>query len=98
MGSDEEKTQLDEKKAKYDILHKQILDKRAELKAELQEVHDAVQSIWGELMRAGLEKSRFARQVEGYACLYTTKVTNILSYSAIHEFRSPRDVLPHEMT
>ena len=96
--SDEEKTQLDEKKAKYDILHKQILDKRAELKAELQEVHDAVHPIWGELMRAGLEKSRFARQVEGYACLYTTKVTNILSYSAIHEFRSPRDVLPHEMT
>ena len=51
----EEKEQLEEK-LKYDILHKQLLEKRSELKAKLQEVHDAVHPIWGELMRAGLEK------------------------------------------
>jgi HAD superfamily 5'-nucleotidase-like hydrolase len=52
---------------------------------------------WGEMMRAGLEESRFADQVEKYACIYMTKVSDLLSYSPRTYFRPFRRILPHEM-
>lgn len=52
--------------------------------------------IWGELMYSSLKKSRFARQVEGYACLYTTQIVNLRFYSPNQNFRSFRDNMPHD--
>lgn len=52
---------------------------------------------WGEMMRAGLEESRFADQVEKYACIYMTKVADLISYSPRTYFRPLRRVLPHEL-
>lgn len=51
---------------------------------------------WGSLFKEGVEVSSFGDQVEEYACLYTTKVTNLVNYSPTHYFRSPRDFMPHE--
>lgn len=51
---------------------------------------------WGSVFRAGNELSRFGRQVEEYACIYTSRVTNLLRYAPSHYFRSPRHWLPHE--
>lgn len=52
---------------------------------------------WGEMMRAGLEESRFADQVEKYACIYMTKVADLISYSPKTYFRPFRRTLPHEL-
>ncbi|MFO0574155.1 MAG: HAD-IG family 5'-nucleotidase [Polyangia bacterium] len=52
--------------------------------------------FWGPLFKAGAENSRFGEQVEDYACIYTGRVSNFLSYSPFQYFRSPRDHLPHE--
>jgi HAD superfamily 5'-nucleotidase-like hydrolase len=52
---------------------------------------------WGEMMRAGLEESRFADQVEKYACIYMTKVSDLIEYSPRTYFRPQRRVLPHEL-
>ncbi len=52
---------------------------------------------WGEMMRAGLEESRFADQVEKYACIYMTKVSDLMSYSPRTYFRPLRRTLPHEL-
>ena len=52
---------------------------------------------WGEMMRAGLEESRFADQVEKYACIYMTKVSDLISYSPRTYFRPFRRILPHEL-
>jgi HAD superfamily 5'-nucleotidase-like hydrolase len=52
---------------------------------------------WGEMMRAGLEESRFADQVEKYACIYMTKVADLISYSPRTYFRPFRRTLPHEL-
>lgn len=52
---------------------------------------------WGEMMRAGLEESRFADQVEKYACIYMTKVSDLLLCSPRTYFRPFRRILPHEM-
>ncbi len=53
--------------------------------------------FWGEMMRAGLEESRFADQVEKYACIYMAKVSDLILYSPRTYFRPERRVLPHEM-
>lgn len=52
---------------------------------------------WGEMMRAGLEESRFADQVEKYACIYMTKVADLISYSPRTYYRPFRRTLPHEL-
>ncbi len=51
---------------------------------------------WGPLFKAGSENSRLGEQVESYVCIYTSRVSNFLSYSPFHYFRSPREHLPHE--
>lgn len=52
--------------------------------------------MWGEMMRAGQEESRFADQVEKYACIYMQKVSDLLKYSPKTYFRPLKRVLPHE--
>jgi hypothetical protein len=49
------------------------------------------------MFREGTENSRFGDQVEDYACVYTSRVSNFLSYSPLRFFRSPRDQMPHEL-
>ena len=39
----------------------------------------------------------FGQQVEDYACVYTSRVSNFLAYSPLRYFRSPRDHMPHEL-
>jgi len=53
--------------------------------------------FWGSLMKEGTEMSSFGDQVEAYACVYTSRVSNLLHYSPLQYFRSPRDLMPHEM-
>ena len=52
--------------------------------------------IWGPLMKSGNEHSIFGEQVERYACMYTSRVTNFLAYSPMQYHRAPHDRLPHE--
>src|SRR5207247_3395373 len=51
---------------------------------------------WGLLFKEGNENSRFGEQVEQYACLYTSRVSNFLHYSPVQYYRSPREQMPHE--
>ncbi|MDF2696343.1 MAG: superfamily [Labilithrix sp.] len=52
---------------------------------------------WGSLLKESAEQSSFGKQVDDYACLYTSRVSNFLSYSPQQAFRSPRDVMAHEI-
>lgn len=51
---------------------------------------------WGLLMRAGIDKSYFARQVERYADVYTSRVSNLLELTPFVYLRAPRVSLPHD--
>ncbi len=51
---------------------------------------------WGLLTRAGNDKSHLARQVERYADLYTSRVSNFLRVTPFEYLRSPRGSLPHD--
>ena len=50
---------------------------------------------WGLLMRAGNDKSLFAKQVERSADLYTARVSNFAHYTPFVYLRSYRGQLPH---
>ena len=52
--------------------------------------------FWGSVFREGHEQSRFGWQVEAYACIYTSRVSNLLAYSTAQYFRAPRHWMPHE--
>ncbi len=51
---------------------------------------------WGRLFKDGTGHSVFGEQVGVWACLYTSRLANFLSYSPIHYFRAAPDLLPHE--
>ena len=52
---------------------------------------------WGPLMRAGNDKSLFARQVERYADVYTSRVSNLRHETPFAYLRAARGSLPHDL-
>ena len=51
---------------------------------------------WGETMRAGVEPSRLAGQIEKYACIYMAKISDFVDYSPRTYYRPRKKTLPHE--
>ena len=93
------------KKEENEEVSKQEINK---LFAEIEKVNSSISELlvkyrshfnptWGEMMRAGQEESRFADQVEKYACIYMQKVSDLLKYSPKTYFRPLKRVLPHEV-
>ncbi|CAN6450582.1 unnamed protein product [Victoria cruziana] len=60
------------------------------------ELHQKFHKPWGQLMKTGYQNSRFAHQVERFACLYTSQVTNLGFYSPNKYYRPSEDFMPHE--
>jgi hypothetical protein len=84
-----------------------IVEELARLKSALQSLDDTVAPLaraaseisnpsWGPLMWAGNDKSHFARQVERYADIYTSRVSNFAFATPFVYLRSPRGSLPHD--
>ena len=78
---------------------------RRALRGVLERVEDLAEDLdgganpyWGLVLKEGGEKSRFGDQVEDYACIYTSRVSNLLFYSPTQYFRSRRGRMPHEET
>jgi HAD superfamily 5'-nucleotidase-like hydrolase len=86
-----------EAKRRLDELRAALKSASEELERLDQEVDRAFNPYWGAIFREGTENSRFGEQVEDYACVYTSRVSNFLSYSPLRYFRSPRDHMPHEL-
>jgi 5'-nucleotidase len=77
------------------------------LRAQIAEIDDRVTPLaveasrlrnpsWGPLMRSGIDKSLFARQVEKYADCYTSRVANFVHVSPFALLRASRIDLPHD--
>lgn len=52
---------------------------------------------WGSLLKEHNELSLFGHQVSEYACVYTSRVSNLLNYSPHQYFRSPHNQMHHEL-
>ncbi|CAL8468745.1 g8285 [Coccomyxa elongata] len=64
--------------------------------ALLQEHHERFHKVWGQLLKTGYQNSRFAHQVERFACLYTSHVSNLCFYSPDKSYRGRMDHMAHE--
>lgn len=56
----------------------------------------AINPYWGSLFKQGGNKSLFGSQVDDFACLYTSRVSNFLYYGSNHYFRVLLDSMMHE--
>jgi HAD superfamily 5'-nucleotidase-like hydrolase len=68
----------------------------AEIETLAAQVENGFNRHWGLLFKEGNENSRFGEQIEDYACLYTSRVSNFLAYSPMQYFRAPRAAMAHE--
>lgn len=82
-------SQISERQTDFDVQTKQV-------KNLIKQRESAVHPIWGELMKVGLERSRFANQVKNFACIYTSRVSNLRYYSSRKRFISYYEILPHD--
>jgi hypothetical protein len=73
------------------------LVKLDELISELAgEAGQLLNARWGPLMRSGSDKSHLARQIERYADVYMSRVSNLLAYTPFVYMRAGRGSLPHD--
>jgi 5'-nucleotidase len=79
-----------------DRLRSELKRAHAEHRAIERETDLAFNPHWGPIFREGYEISKFGEQVEAYACVYTSRVSNLRFYSPMQYFRGPRDRMPHE--
>ena len=54
-------------------------------------------SSWGEVMRAGVEASFYASQIQRYACIYMTKISDFQSYNPRNYYRPKKIKMTHEL-
>jgi chromosome segregation ATPase len=52
---------------------------------------------WGSLLKQDNDVSSFGQQVETYADVYMRRVSCLRHYSPMQFFRSPHDLMPHEL-
>lgn len=88
------KGSIDEKRV--DTLQKMISEIDGQISALIKAQQSSYNAYWGQLMRAGNEESYFAYQVDRYACVYMTKIADLLDLSPRTYFRAPRRPLSHE--
>lgn len=69
---------------------------RSEIVVHVERYHGLFHKTWGQLFKTGMQNSRFAEQVEDYACLYTAKVTNFGKVSPEVYWRAMKDIMPHD--
>ncbi len=65
------------------------------LERRITDVGEAFNPYWGSVFSARRDTSRFGAQVESYACIYTSRVTNFRYISPTTYFHSPHGAMPH---
>ncbi|MDR3606885.1 MAG: HAD-IG family 5'-nucleotidase [Oligoflexia bacterium] len=90
-----------------DVASEEIHAKMQELRARTETMDESVAPLarastelsneyWGLLMRTGNDKSYLAYQMERYADIYTSRVSNLLYTTPFAYMRSHRGSLPHD--
>jgi len=83
-------------KRELERLRAALRDADARIAALQATVESGYNRYWGLTFKEVSENSRFGEQIEDYACLYTSRVSNLLFYSPMQYFRSRRQAMPHE--
>lgn len=62
-----------------------------------QRISQAINPYWGSVFRQGSNKSLFGSQVDDFACIYTSRVSNFAYYGCNHYYRVLRDEMMHDL-
>nr|GEX15224.1 5'-nucleotidase domain-containing protein 4 isoform X1 [Tanacetum cinerariifolium] len=92
-------THMDDKELTESVQKLLIVMQRLDEKIApmLEEDGEHFNNRWGYLSRAGLwDKSHLMRQIEKYADIYTSRVSNFLNYTPFMYFRSQEQTLAHD--
>lgn len=49
-----------------------------------------------QLFKAGFQESRISKQIKDFACIYTSKASNLGNVSPFRPFRPTRGKMPHD--
>ncbi|MDA3810890.1 MAG: HAD-IG family 5'-nucleotidase [Spirochaetaceae bacterium] len=82
--------------SKINKLFEKMDELNSKISEYLKEYKTFFNPYWGEILRAGYDESRYAEQVEKYACIYMTKVSDLYKYSPKTYFRPYHRTMPHE--
>jgi 5'-nucleotidase len=97
-AADRERLEAERRRQKQEL--EQLRKACREADHRLLELEDALETglnrYWGLTFKEGNENSRFGEQIEVYACIYTSRVSNLVFYSPMQYFRSPRAAMAHE--
>jgi HAD superfamily 5'-nucleotidase-like hydrolase len=83
-------------KQELETLRRACRDADARVETLERQLEEGLNPYWGLTFKEGNENSRFGEQIEVYACIYTSRVSNFVYYSPMAYFRSPRAAMPHE--
>ncbi len=83
-------THLGAMKKEIEALQRQVDRLKSEIDA-------AFHPRWGSIFRAGGEITHFADQVQEFACIYTSRVSNFLNYPMDKYFVTGHVFMPHEL-
>ncbi|MGB1698626.1 MAG: HAD-IG family 5'-nucleotidase [Nannocystaceae bacterium] len=72
--------------------HERVYDRLQEVRKE---VGRAFNPYWGSVFAERYDTSLFGAQVESYACIYTSRVSNFRYVSPARKFHAPHGSLPH---
>lgn len=84
------KRQFEMKKERFNRTLQMVERKKLEMAARYNR-------YWGSLLKENNELSKFGAQVEDYACVYTSRVSNFMNVSPEEYLVSPPKLLPHEL-
>ena len=92
----EDNEQFNQLRAERDQAKSELKKTLAAREAAEQKLDQHFNKHWGRVFKQGQANSRIGQQIERYACIYTSRVSNFFFYSSYQYFRSPADLLPHE--
>ncbi|KAG8469833.1 hypothetical protein KFE25_006288 [Diacronema lutheri] len=82
--------------AQRDVLGGALAAAKATLAERVLAYHRKFHPHWGQLFKTGYQNSRFAQQVENYACLYAARASHLGFYSPRTRFHTIVDEMPHD--
>jgi len=97
---DRARVEEERRHAKHELeaLRRALRDANGQIEGLQRGLEEGFNPYWGLTFKEGNENSRFGEQIEDYACLYTSRVSNFVFYSPMQYFRAPRRSMPHERT
>lgn len=88
-------TSMFKARARFDRLRKHAAALGEQLRVRAAEVDAAFNPYWGSVFAERQDASMFGIQLEEYACLYTSRVSNFYYVSPSRYFRAPHGAMPH---